>query len=97
MNTNHYSAYAQERIAIYSERFRSYTINQLVDIFNRETTSKGWVSEKAYYLEALVSTFESCNISTNCIREQDINGKPIITLKHRIWYNSADSSLKILA
>lgn len=96
MNTNHYSVYAQERIDTYSEQFSSFTITQLVNAFNRETSVKGWVSERAYYLEALVAALEARNISMNCIKEQDVNGKTTISLKHHIGYSPSDNSLKII-
>lgn len=96
MKTNHYSDYAQERIAFYSERFRSYSIIELVDAFNHETASKGWVSEKAYYLEALVAAIESHGVSTNCILQTESNGKRSLSLKEPVRYDQTDHSLKII-
>lgn len=96
MKTNHYSDYAQKRIAFYSEHFRSYSIIELVDAFNHETASKGWVSEKAYYLEALVAAIESRGVSTICVNQPDINKKRVLSLNKPVCYDPINHSLNII-
>ncbi len=47
------SEYAQSRIKMYAERFAACSDDELREIRERESRSRGWGSERSYYLYAL--------------------------------------------
>lgn len=53
---------------------KSYDDYQLVNIFNRETSHNGWVSERAVFLKALAEALEYRNISLVNVTEKKENG-----------------------
>lgn len=46
----YYKRYAQEL----RERFGKYTDQELIDAYNVQVTSQGWVTSRGYYLVALI-------------------------------------------
>lgn len=62
-------SYAEERARFYSERFRSESISELVDTFNREVGRLGWTAERSYHDRALIDELVRRGVDVSAVHK----------------------------
>ena len=76
----HYSRYAEE--------FINYTVEQLIELFNREVGNNAWTSMRAAHDCALIDEFRKRNIDVSAISNGDM-----ISFNHPVMYDETGKRL----
>jgi len=69
----------QTKYTEFSERFTKFSDDELIETFNKEVGSRGWVSARGYYLVALQTEFITRGFVISEISYDDR-----FSIKHRI-------------
>lgn len=66
---------------------------KLVERFNKDTESKGWVGMRGHYIEAIFEEFEKRNINVEVVRKLE-NGRLYTNMNHKV--KLVDNKLELL-
>ena len=72
----------------FAEEFITYTIEQLIELFNREVSNNGWTSMRAYHDTALMNEFIRRGVNVAAV----YNGK-VISFAYPIRYDDVENRL----
>ena len=85
------SDYLQERYKHYLIYFNEKSVFELVNTFNRETTSRGWVGERGAFLEALKDAFRQKKVDISSVATQRT-----FSLRYPVYLENRDGNLKLI-
>lgn len=74
---------------------KTLNVFELINIFNKETTQKGWVGERGRFLVALKKAMEHKGISFENIAEKEKYGLESFSLRYPVFLREIDDK-KIL-
>lgn len=72
----------------YAEKFINYSIEQLIELFNREVGNNAWTSMRAAHDCALIDEFRRRNIDVSAIDNGDM-----ISFNHPVMYDETGERL----
>ena len=76
----------------YTERFASYTIDELVKAFNSDQSSQGWVTARGYFLAAIRKAFLESEIDcSSFISEEGMSLRHPIRLEENTIFQVKDN------
>jgi hypothetical protein len=89
MDENHWSVIMKNE---YKERLANKTIEELVDNFNSDQPSQGWVTARGYFLAALRQAFLDSEVDcSNFISEKGMSLQYQIRLEGNIIFQVKDN------